>query len=59
MLAVAHSLLVSIYHVLRDHVPYQDLGPDHFDYLHSQRLERHYIRRLEALGFQVQLTPTA
>jgi transposase len=28
MLAVAHSLLVSIYHMLRDQAPYQDLGPD-------------------------------
>jgi transposase len=57
MLAVAHSLLVSIYHMLRDQVPYQDLGPDHFDRLQTQRLERHDVRRLEALGFQVQLTP--
>jgi len=59
MLAVAHSLLVSIYYMLRDHVPYQDLGPDHFDHLHAQHLERHYVRRLEALGFEVQLTPAS
>jgi transposase len=59
MLAVAHSLLVSIYHMLRDQVPYQDLGPDHFDRLHAQRLEHHYVRRLEALGFEVQLTPAS
>jgi transposase len=57
MLAVAHSLLVSIYYMLRDHVPYRDLGPDHFDHLHAQRLERHYVRRLQALGFQVELRP--
>jgi len=56
MLAVAHSLLVSIYHMLRDQVPYQDLGPDYFDHLQAHRLERHYVRRLEALGFQVLLT---
>ncbi len=59
MLAVAHSLLVSIYFMLRDQVPYQDLGPDHFDHLHAQRLERHYVRRLEALGFEVRLTPAS
>jgi hypothetical protein len=40
MLAVAHSLLVSIYHMLRDQLPYQDLGPDYFDHLQAQRLER-------------------
>jgi len=59
MLAVAHSLLVSIYYMLRDQVPYQDLGPEHFDHLHAQRLERHYVRRLEALGFAVRLTPAS
>jgi transposase len=59
MLAVAHSLLVSIYSMLRNQVPYQDLGPDYFDHLHAQRLERHSVRRLEALGFQVQLMPAS
>jgi transposase len=59
LLAVAHSLLVSIYYMLRDQVSYQDLGPDYFDQLQPQRLERHYVRRLEALGFQVLLTPAS
>ena len=59
MLAVAHSLLVSIYHMLRDQVPYQDLGPDYLDHLQAHRLERHHVRRLEALGFQVLLTPAS
>jgi len=59
MLAVAHSLLVSIYHMLRDHVPYQDSGADYFDHLQAQRLERHQVRRLEGLGFQVLLTPAS
>jgi transposase len=57
MLAVAHSLLVSIYSMLRDQAPYHDLGPDYFDHLQARRLERHYVRRLEGLGFEVQLTP--
>jgi transposase len=56
MMAVAHSLLVSIYYMLRDQVPYQELGADYFDQLQAQQLERHYVRRLEALGFQVTLT---
>ncbi len=59
MLAVAHSLLVSIYHMLRDQLPYQDLGPDYFDHLQTHRLERHYVRRLEDLGFEVLLTPAS
>jgi hypothetical protein len=59
MLAVAHSLLVSIYHMLRDQVPYQDLGADYFDHLYSQRLECHNVRRLADLDFVVPLMPAS
>lgn len=40
-LAVAHSLSVAIYYMLRDHGPYQELGADYFDQLHTQRLQHH------------------
>src|SRR5262245_57258906 len=33
LLAVRHSLLVIIYHVLKNNVGYHDLGPDYFDTL--------------------------
>ena len=56
MMAVAHSLLVSIYYMVHDQKPYEELGSDYFDQLQAQHLERHYVRRLEALGFQVTLT---
>jgi transposase len=56
--AVAHSLLIAIYYMLRDHVPYHELGADYFDQLQTQRLQRHYVRRLEELGFSVALNVT-
>lgn len=56
-MAVAHSLLRSIYYILRDRQPYRDLGPDHFDRLDTARLERQHVRRLEQLGYTVTLTP--
>jgi transposase len=55
--AVAHSLLVVIYHVLRDRRPYHELGAGYFDALDAARLERHHVRRLEQLGYAVELTP--
>jgi len=58
VMAVAHSVLVIIYHVLRDQRPYNDLGGDYFDRLDTSRLERHYVHRLEQLGYTVSLTPT-
>lgn len=57
LIAVAHSLLVIIYHVLRSKRPYQELGPDYFDQLEQAQLERHHVRRLEQLGYAVTLSP--
>jgi len=57
VLAVAHSVLVSAYHVLRDRQPYNDLGADYVDTLDAKRIERHHVRRLEQLGYAVTLAP--
>jgi transposase len=57
IVAVSHTLLVVIYHMLRDQQPYHDLGADYFDQLDTHRLQRHYVHRLEQLGFAVSLTP--
>jgi hypothetical protein len=56
-MAVAHTLLGIIYHMLRDHMPYTDLGPDYFDRLDKAHVERHHVRRLEQLGYLVTLSP--
>jgi len=55
--AVSHSLLVIMYHVLREKNPDTDLGADSFDKLDTARIERHHVRRLEQLGYTVTLTP--
>lgn len=53
--AVGHSLLVVAYHILRDNVEYHDLGADPFDRLKHHRLASYHVRRLEQLGYQVNL----
>jgi transposase len=55
--AVAHSILTAIYHVLSTGKPYAELGVDYFDKLDSTRIERTHVRRLEQLGYTVTLTP--
>ena len=59
IVAVMHSVLVVVYHVLRDQQPYRDLGGDYFDRLDTARIERHHVRRLEQLGYTVTLTPSS
>lgn len=57
IVALAHSILIIIYHVLRTKQPYTELGADYFDTLNTERLQQHHIRRLEQLGFSVTITP--
>jgi transposase len=59
LVSVGHSILVSIFHMLKNDVPYQDLGADHFDRENPERLKRHLLKRLETLGYQVTLTKAA
>jgi transposase len=58
-MAVAHSLLVIAYCVLRDQRPYAELGADYFDQRDAARIEHHHVKRLEQLGYTVTLTPLA
>lgn len=52
IVAVGHSILVSVYHMLRDHVEYKDLGPDYYAKLNKVG-ERKMIKHLERLGYKV------
>jgi transposase len=55
VIALAHTVLVIIYCVLRDNRPHTDLGVDYFDRLKAARIERYHVRRLEQLGYSVTL----
>jgi transposase len=57
--AIKHSLLITVYFMLRDNKPYKDLGPDYFDKLNPQQRIRYHVRRLQELGHQVELSPVA
>jgi len=57
MIAVADSMLVISYHILKNNVPYHDLGADYFEKLNAAYVQRHYVKKLENLGFRVVLEP--
>jgi transposase len=59
IVAVAHSLLVAAFYMLRDRVAYHDLSVEHFDRLAPEQLTKHYVRRLEQLGHTVRLDAAA
>lgn len=56
-IAVARTILVIAYHLLRDGTEYVDLGADYFDRRNQQRVQRQLVKRLEQFGFKVSLEP--
>jgi len=59
IMAVAASMLTAIYFMLRDGVAYRDLGHDYFDRIDKAKAAERMVRRLNALGFQVELKAVA
>lgn len=55
IMAVAHSILVTIYHMLRRGSQYSDLGANHFDERNRQHAVAAAVRRVERLGYRVTL----
>ena len=57
-IAVAHSILVVVFHVLDRGVPYEELGADYFLRRHDPaRQATKLVRQLTTLGFRVTLDP--
>ena len=56
MIAVGHTILVIIYHLLRDQQTYREAGGNYFDEQDRRAIEKRLVRRLEKLGYEVSLT---
>jgi hypothetical protein len=52
-------MLTSAYHMLKNGTVYEELSPAHFDELDKRRATRRLVRRLEALGYNVDLKTAA
>lgn len=57
LMAIAHKILVAAYHILRTGETYRELGGDYLDCLHLERRRASLVGALQALGFDVTLTP--
>jgi hypothetical protein len=59
IVAVGHSILVIVYHILSRHESYKELGAMFYDERQRQMVERSLVGRLEQLGYAVTLQPKA
>jgi transposase len=57
--AVGHTILVIVFHLLQRGTTYHDLGPRYFDERDRQQVERRLVHRLHDLGYRVTLEPLA
>jgi transposase len=59
ILAVAASILTTACCLLRDQVPYRDLGPLYFGRLDRDRTAKRLVRRIKELGYEVEIRKAA
>jgi transposase len=59
IIAVAHSIVVSAFHMLTRDEPYRELGANYFDDRRQTHLVDQLTRRIERLGYRVTLEPVA
>ena len=53
------TALLGIYHMLKSNQPWRDLGVTYFDELNHDRVVKRLCKRLEKLGYSVQLDAVA
>ena len=57
IMAVAHAIVVSAFHMLSRQEPYRELGPNYFDERRRDHLVDRLTRRIQHLGYHVHLEP--
>ena len=58
--ALAHTILVIVWHVLTNDTPYTDLGSDYYTRRDDpEARKQRLLRQLQDLGYTVELTPAA
>jgi transposase len=59
VIAVAHAILVTAYHLLAGGIDYRECGPDYYDRRHAERARRRALQTLERQGYRVTIEPAA
>jgi transposase len=59
LVAVAHSILRVVWHMLTRKTRYRELGADYFQRRDFQQIVRSHVRKLEAMGLKVQIQSAA
>lgn len=55
IVAIAHKILVSAFHILATQDTYKELGAAYLDRIDQQRVAANLVRRLEQMGYEVEV----
>lgn len=58
LMAVAHTMLLIGYHMLKTGQGYHELGGNYLEQINKDQLQRHFVKRLQKLGFKVTVEPS-
>lgn len=53
LVAVGHTILIIVWHLLKNKTTYQELGGDYFDRRYKDQQKKRLVRQLESLGLKV------
>ena len=53
--AVAHSMLISIYYMIKENKEYIDLGAEFYNRFNKEKKANSYIKKLKELGYDIQI----
>ena len=54
--AVAHSMLIAIYHILKDGIEFEDLGSEYYNQFNKERKINAYLKKLKNVGWELPTT---
>ncbi len=53
LIAVAHKIMIAAYFILKDKVPYKELGADYLDKMNKEKQIKRHLQKLRDLGVDV------
>lgn len=59
LVAIEHTIIVAIWHLLANGEVFKELGPDYYDQHNKDRAKSRAVKELERLGYAVRLDSTA
>lgn len=56
IVALGHTMLVIIYHMIKNRLPYNELGKEYFNKMDKEKIIKSMVKRIEKIGYKVELS---